>query len=1102
MRNFKNYRKNDFFHYNPLPSWIYDIDSLEILDVNLSAINHYGYSRSEFVKMTIKDLRPKEDVRKMLKLHDEIKNKKGNIYLGKFTHYKKDGHKIQMEINGHQIVFQDRECLMAIAQDVSEREAKLKELKEFKERLKTAADIAKLGYWRLEPDGNTLSWSDEVYKIWGREKNGFKLNYQAFFETIPPDERNQFKKEQISAFNGNKELNFTHRICLPDGSYKWVHERGRLTKHKKNGKPIAFEGTVQDITKQKLEEQQLKLFNNVATHSMDGIIILDHGFKTGEHPEVVYANPAFSKITGYSLEEFKAKGLKVLFRRKKNRESIAELNRAFQNRKPFSPTIALCKKNGDEFWSECSLRPVADQNGIHTHWSFIIRDVSKQKRLIRLLDDATEMARIGSWEVDLKNRQIYWSPMIRKLHEVDKAFQPNFEEAFVFYRKDFREKIESKITNALNTGNEFNMEAVIVTAKNRERWVQVIGKPEMHRGESVRLYGSMQDIHEKKSLEQRLTSLADNLPGVVFQYYLYSDGKDEMKYISKGAKEIWGYTPDECREDISLVWKQTEAGGSMEEVRKSVQESAEKLKPWNIKWRSLSPDGEVRWLEGFGKPNKQPDGTIVWNSIVLDHTEKTHLNELLKQAGRLTKIGSWEIDIQNGRIVWSKQCCEIHEVPADYQPTMERGINFYKEPFRKMVIEQIDLALKKETSFDFEAPIITAKGDSKWLRIVGSSQFNNDKCIRVSGAVQDISMQKQASFEVEKTLLEKNKILDRISDAFFAVDLSGKVTYWNKKAEEVFGYKRHVILNKELWSIFKEEDNKKFRKIFAKALKTKNNQVFEKKFPAQNSWLEVTAYPSEDGLSVYLRDITYRKKHEEELMRLNESLKTHARELELSNQELEQFAFIASHDLQEPLRMISSFLNQLERKYGSELDEKAKQYIYYATDGAKRMKQIIMDLLNFSRAGNLPAEKEQIDLNQLIEDYKLLRNKLINEKTVQINLQERPIIEGYKVPLTQVFHCLLDNAIKYSKEDLNPKIDICLRKKEKNHIIAVKDNGIGIEKEYFEKIFVIFQRLHNREQYDGTGIGLSIAKKHVESWGGEIWLESEAGEGSCFYFTV
>ncbi|WCL48806.1 ATP-binding protein [Leptospira sp. GIMC2001] len=268
-------------------------------------------------------------------------------------------------------------------------------------------------------------------------------------------------------------------------------------------------------------------------------------------------------------------------------------------------------------------------------------------------------------------------------------------------------------------------------------------------------------------------------------------------------------------------------------------------------------------------------------------------------------------------------------------------------------------------------------------------------------------------------------------------------------------------------------------------------------------------------LSVVLGILSYRMSNEPqrlqslvdqktaELNLLNESLKQKARDLEITNSEMEQFAYIASHDLQEPLRMVTSFLTQLEKKYSESLDEKAKLYIYYAVDGAKRMRQIILDLLDFSRVGKFDEEKEAIDLRRIIDQVSFILRKSIEEKSAEINIISIPeSIFCHKTPIEQIFQNLLSNALKYSATERTPVIEISCTELEDFWEFSIKDNGIGIDEDAFDRIFIIFQRLHAKDEYGGTGMGLSIVKKIVENLGGRIWVKSNKGEGSTFYFTI
>ncbi|HML06258.1 MAG TPA: ATP-binding protein, partial [Methanobacterium sp.] len=227
-------------------------------------------------------------------------------------------------------------------------------------------------------------------------------------------------------------------------------------------------------------------------------------------------------------------------------------------------------------------------------------------------------------------------------------------------------------------------------------------------------------------------------------------------------------------------------------------------------------------------------------------------------------------------------------------------------------------------------------------------------------------------------------------------------------------------------------------------------------------------------------------------------------ELKRSNEELQQFAYVASHDLQEPLRAISSFTQLLERRYHDKLDENADEFMDYIVEAAQRMQQMILDLLEYSRVTTKGEEFKEIDINEALDTALFYLKSLIEDCNVEITHNELPKIMADQSQLTKVFQNLISNAIKFKKPDEPPKIYISSRKDEENneYIFSVQDNGIGMDSQYSERIFTIFQRLHTRDEYPGTGIGLSIVKRIMERHGGKIWVESELGKGSTFYFAL
>jgi light-regulated signal transduction histidine kinase (bacteriophytochrome) len=220
------------------------------------------------------------------------------------------------------------------------------------------------------------------------------------------------------------------------------------------------------------------------------------------------------------------------------------------------------------------------------------------------------------------------------------------------------------------------------------------------------------------------------------------------------------------------------------------------------------------------------------------------------------------------------------------------------------------------------------------------------------------------------------------------------------------------------------------------------------------------------------------------------------------NAELEQFAFIASHDLQEPLRMIRSFMVLLRDNYVGQLDAKAKKYTDYAIDGAERMTEMVKQLLTYARIGSNETVRESMDTNELLSGILALQHAVLEEKEAQVSVKLLPHIYGMRTPLVLLFQNLIANAVKYQRQGIKPVITIFAKETSRNYEFAIQDNGIGIPQNHQSEIFQLFKRLHTRQEYAGTGMGLATCKKIVEQHDGRIWVESEEGKGSTFYFTI
>lgn len=393
---------------------------------------------------------------------------------------------------------------------------------------------------------------------------------------------------------------------------------------------------------------------------------------------------------------------------------------------------------------------------------------------------------------------------------------------------------------------------------------------------------------------------------------------------------------------------------------------------------------------------------------------------------------------------------------------------------------------------------------------ISLSPLETEEGLLVSAAIRDISQRKKAE-EKFRNLLES------APDAIIIVNESGVIQLVNVQTEKMFKYDRAEMVGNKIElllpvryntihqqhrvNFFRNPKVRQMGEGFDLLGKDKNG----KEFPVE---ISLSPLETEDGVlvSAAIRDISEKKKLENQIREININLEKkvlyRTAELETKNKELEQFAYVASHDLQEPLRTISSFVDFLKEEYQGRLDENADNYLAYISQASERMRILIKDLLDYSRIGRKRIIQE-VNCSEILADVLADLSSSIEETKAKVFVSGLlPVVTGYATELKQLFQNLIINSIKFHKENIPPEINIQGERINGGWQFSFKDNGIGIEKKHHERIFIIFQRLHNRTEYEGSGIGLSHCKKIVDLHGGKLWVDSEPGTGSNFQFTI
>ena len=423
-----------------------------------------------------------------------------------------------------------------------------------------------------------------------------------------------------------------------------------------------------------------------------------------------------------------------------------------------------------------------------------------------------------------------------------------------------------------------------------------------------------------------------------------------------------------------------------------------------------------------------------------------------------------------------------------------------KEVYRRKVMqrwnEAVTYSVINKTNISSEAYEITCHDGNVSIVIIGGVVIGND----LLATFLDITAMRgfQKALSDEKSTFKST--IDNLPGIYYRINQYGYFEVWNKRFNDVTGYNDKEMSGFRAKDLFEGDDKEKISTAMQRVFENGNTEVEAELVTIENEKIPYLFSGSlfETGGKPYLigmgMDISKLKYIENSLRQTNINLSK-------TNKELEVFAYVASHDLQEPLRKIYSFTDLLETRYSELFDERAQKYMKYITGGAKRMQQLISDLLQFSRIGSNLNTYEKVDIGKLIRP--ILGNLyLFNEgNDADIQIGDLPVIFADKVQMMQLFQNLISNALKF-RGDSPAEIRINCKKQADNWLFSIRDNGIGIAEEYAEKIFVVFQRLHGQDEYPGTGIGLAICKKIVERHLGDIWFDSKPGIGSTFYFTI
>jgi PAS domain S-box-containing protein len=835
---------------------------------------------------------------------------------------------------------------------------------------------------------------------------------------------------------------------------------------------------------------------------------------------IFWYNDRWFDYTGTTFEEMAGWGWQKVHDPDHVQRVVDEISKCFQTGEVWEDTFPLRGRDGTYRLFLSRAVPIRDPQGKILRWFGTNTDISESKEsgakyrgLLEAAPDAMVVVN-QTGEIVLLNvqaeKQLGYSRNELVGQKVKNVIPEGFAERLI---ADGTRSAADALAQQIGTGIE-----LIARRKNGTEFPIEIMLSPLESAEGTLVTAAIRDISVRKAAEKHLGQMEGRYRG------LLEAAPDAMVVVNQGgeivllnvqAEKQFGYRRDELvGQKVKNIIPEGFAERLIADGTRTAAEALAQQIGTGIELIALRKNGSEFPIEIMLSPLESAEGTLVTAAIRDISVRRAADRHLAQMEGRYRGLLEAAPDAmvvvnQGGEIVLLNVQAEKQFGYSRDELVGQKVKNIIPEGFAERLIadgtRSAAEALAQQIGTGIEL-IARRKNGSEFPIEIMLSPLESAEGTLVTAAIRDISVRRAAAKHLAQMEGRYRGLLEAAPDAMVVVNQGGEIVLLNVQAEKQFGYSRDELVGQKVKNIIPEGFAER---LVADALRSVEDALAQQigtgielialrkngsEFPIE---IMLSPLESAEGILVTaaVRDITARRQAEANLLNKVE-------ELNRSNEELGQFAYIASHDLQEPLRMVASYTQLLSRRYKGKLDSDADEFIAFAVDGASRMQRLIQDLLAYSRVGTKGRDLVEISSEEALGQALINLRVAIEDKGALVTHDPLPDVVADDMQLIQLFQNLIGNAIKYQSSGI-PKVHIsAARNGGKRWTFSVKDNGLGIDPQYFEKIFGMFQRLHKREEFAGTGIGLAICKKIVERHGGIISVESQPGQGSTFRFAI